>query len=207
MPSLTLPTVLNPSDLVDYLPTRRVMQLLYDDDELDEGEDSPSVSTIDENDRAIKLARTAWYEVMTAVRRGNIYGKRELIDLANDEFRGGPLVELVASIFYCKLLKRRRYVSGEPQADEGNCEEANASLERLRAGERIFALEGVAITGTDGSLTGGLYENELGEPTTLSVGQFRPDSCGRLRRFWGCTDRGCSSGSLRPTNGGCGGDC
>lgn len=204
MPSRTLPTVLLPSDLVDYLPTRRVMEYLYDDTELDQDEDPPAVSTIDDNERALKLARAAYRDVLMAAQRGDVYRKRELIDLANDEYRSGPLVNLVADLFWCKLLKRRRYVKGEPQGEEQSCKEAAELLDLLRKGELIFPMEGVEISDSSGALTGGYYENVMGEPTKLSTGLFRVQSCDGSRRFWGCVSDSCSTPRTGTT---CGDGC
>ena len=209
MPSRTLPTILNPSDLTDYLPTRRVMEYLYDEDELDEGEDPPAVSTIDDNDRAVKFARAAYRDVLSACQRGDVYLKRELIDLANDEYRSGPLVELVAALFWCKLLSRRRYVKGEPQAEEQTCKDAWAKLDLLRKGELIFPMEDVPVSSSAGVLTGEVYTNVMGEPTKMSTGLFRVQGCDRAKAFWGCV-ADCStnaSGTLVPTNGSSCGGC
>lgn len=186
MPSLTSATVLDPSDLVDYLDTKRTMSLLYDEGELDDDEEPASIDDIDDNSRAVTLARAAWSEVLAACRRGNIYLQRELVDLANDSARGQYLVELVADIFWCKLVKRRRYVQGDPQAEDPACQRAQEKLEMLRRGERIFVLDDVVSTDTGGGATG-VYSDSVSKAGAISVGTFgqtnlrRPDN-----RFWGC---------------------
>lgn len=206
MPSLTSSTVLSPSDIVDYLPISRVMELLTEDYELDDDEDPPSVDTIDSNDRALMLVRWAWYSMKMACKRGDIYGERELVDLANDEVRGQPLRELIASLFWNKLIGRRRYVEGEPQGKDEYKKEADATLQLLREGERIFDLEDVTKTDSSGTSIG-TYINELGDATKLSVGTYgksvgrRPDD-----RFWACTtDRGGEDPrEFPPGSAGCG---
>ena len=207
MPSLTSTTVLSPSDLVDYMDTNRVCELL-----VDEGEDAIVVADLDTNDRAIKIAQRAWYYMTMATRRGDIYLGRELIDLANDSARGQPLVELVANIFWCSLQKRRRYTKDEPQAQDPACEEAEKMLEMLRNGERIFVLDGVTTTNSAGTATG-TYENVKGPPTTLQVGALGSDGgncASRLDRFFGrCTTDTCGSsdGTYRNYNRGGSGCC
>ena len=176
--------VVYPSQLLPFFDTRRAIELLYDETELADDADAPSADTIDANARAFALCQASWREVLMACTRGKIYSLQELTDLANDAVRGYDLIELIADCFWCKLLKRRRYVSGEPQAKDATCEEAEARLQALREGERIFDLEGVID-----SSTGTPRTNLLGDATAMSVGRFgstdllRPD-----RRYWACTD-------------------
>lgn len=197
MPSLTEPTVLLPSDLIDYMDTGRAMELLTDDIE---GVEPDAVADIDSNTRALKLARAAWAAMVMACRRGDIYDGRELVDLANDEVRGQSLVELVADLFWCRLQKRRRYVEGEPQAADPTCEQAEKQLELLQTGHRIFVLDGVTRTDSDGNALG-VYTNVKGPLTAMSVGQLGSDDTysDPLDRYFGCTDWPRVSGS-----GGCG---
>ncbi len=180
--------VIYPSMLTPYFDTRRAMQLLYDDGELAESADAPSVNTIDGNSRAMALAQSAWYHVLMAARRGDIYTGRELIDLANDPVRGQDLLQVLADLFWCRLIKRRRYTEGEPQGKDGACEAAENALEQLRQGIRIFVLDGVAITDEDGTATGDTYTNVMGAPTALSVGQLGSNCARPEDKFWACTD-------------------
>jgi hypothetical protein len=176
--------VLYPSQFGPYLDTRRAMELLYDDSELDEGEDAPSFDQIDGNDRAFFLAQAAWREVLMAATRGELYTIQQLTDLANDPVRGQDLVALCADLFWRRLVKRRRYVQGEPQAEDATGDRAEQTLEALRRGERIFNLEGVAD-----SVSGGVYTNELGARTALSVGRLGSTDLDHPEdRFWGCTN-------------------
>jgi hypothetical protein len=173
-----------PSQLLPYLDTRRAMELLYDDGELDEDEDAPDGDVIDGNERAFALCQAAWREVVMAATRGELYTLQQLTDLAADPVRGQDLVSLVADLFWRRLVRRRRYVKGEPQADDAAGEAADQLLEALRRGERIFNLEGVAD-----SVNGGTYENELGERTALSVGRLGSTDLDHPEdRFWGCTN-------------------
>lgn len=203
MPSLTSATVLSPSDLVDYLDTKRAMELLFDDGDLNDDEEPPSVDDIDDNSRAVTLARAAWAEVVAACRRGNLYLGRELVDLANDAARGQYLVELVADIFWCKLVKRRRYVQGDPQAEDPACQRAQEKLELLRRGERIFVLDDVTATDTGGGATG-VYSDTVEKAGAISVGTFgQSNMCHPDNRFWACT----TSEAHDTTLGGAGCDC
>lgn len=182
-----------PSQLGPYVDTVRAVELLYDDAELqdDDGNetDPPPFEEIDSNERAFNLTQAAWRDILRACRRGNIYQHRELIDLANDPVRGQDLIELVADLFWFKLVKRRRHPKGEPQNDPEGRERVEAVLEQLRQGERIFDLTGVAVTDEDGNLTGAVYENELGTATAMTRGRFgATDRVGRDRRFWGCVN-------------------
>lgn len=187
-----------PSLFGPYIDTRRAMQLLYDDGELSDDEDAPTWTTIDGNNHAMALAQYAWMHLQGATRRGNIYGGRELIDLANDQVRGQDLIGLLADIFWCQLIKRRRYVENEPQGKDPSCERAEMMLEQLRQGVRIFVLDGVAVTDDSGASTGTTYTNVMGPPTAMVEGLFGSDpNCpDPARRFWGCTDR-CSSATAR----------
>lgn len=179
-------TVVYPSQLLPFVDGARVVELLYDDGELGDAEDVPAATTIDGNARAFALTQAAWRQVLQACRRGDIYRQRELIDLANDPVRGLDLIELVADLFWAKVVKRRRYVQGEPQAEDAGADRALAALDALQKGERIFDLTDVAVTGADGVATGAVYVNEIGQPTRLTVGRFGgacPDR--REDRFWG----------------------
>ncbi len=188
MPSLTAAATLDPSDLVDYVDGDRVMELLTNGSEITEGVEYEDVSEIDDNARAVKLTNAAWFKVMMACRRGDIYLGRELVDLANDAVRGQPLLQLVADLFWCSLIRRRRHVEGEPQAKDPSCEDAEKMLEMLQSGHRIFVLDGVTQTSA-GGVSIGTYGNELGPPTALSVGEMGSVATGvdPLNRFFGCT--------------------
>lgn len=187
--------VVYPSQLLPYFDNMRAMELLYDENELVDATtgaaiDIPSSDTIDGNARAHAIAARAWGTMKAAVRRGNVYRDRELIDLANDDIRGQMLIELLANIFWCSLLKRRRYVPEEPQGKDQACVDAEEALERLRRGDRIFVLDGVSVTDDDGNPTGDVYGNPLGDSTSMSYGFMGKDnSCRRAdRRWWGCTN-------------------
>jgi hypothetical protein len=122
-----------------------------------------------------------------------------LIDLANDQVRGQDLMELLADLFWCRLIKRRRYTEGEPQGKDAACESAEARLEQLRQGTRIFVLDGVRVTDDNGNLTGDTYDNVMGPPTTIDVGVIGSDCYDPVSKFWGCTNP-CRSDRRR---GGC----
>lgn len=189
MASLTSSTVLSPSDLLPILDKNRVFDLC-----VDEGETRPNSNNIDSNARALALAREAWYHMTMACRRGDIYEGRELIDLANDSVRGRPLIGLVARIWWGLLLEGRVYTEPEPQANDPRLKRAEEQLEQLRQGERIFVLDGVTQTDSDGASIG-TYANEKGEPTTLQVGQLGQSDCSTPDdRFWACTNP-CQSNS------------
>lgn len=176
-------TVVYPSQLLPYFDNSRAMEMLFDSGELAVGTETPSSNTIDGNARAFALTQSAWRAVIEAVTRGKLYSIQELTDYANDPIRGADLIELVANIFWCKLVKRRRYVKGEPQQEEAACEEAEKKLEALRHGERIFNLEGIAD-----STSGTVRTNLVGETTHLSVGKLGDtDVQDTTRRFWADT--------------------
>lgn len=187
-----------PSQLLPFLDGARAMELLADD-----GETVSESTAIDGNSRAFALCQAAWTDMLGACTRGDIYRKRELIDLASDPFRGMVLIELIADLFWGKLIKRRRYVQGEPQAEEAGVERARQALDLLERGQRIFNLDGVAITDSSGVLTGATYINELGGPTRLHSGKFGArNSTDGLGRFWGC-----STGGRRSFGNPCGRGC
>ena len=184
MASLTSATVLVPTDLLPFMDKNRVYELL-----VDEGDTAVTIDDIDEHATALLLARAAWSKMIGACRRGDIYEGRELVDLANDTERGQALVSLVADLFWCSLQRRRRYTEGEPQAKDAACEEAEKQLENLQSGHRIFVLDGVSISDSNGDLTGGTYTNVKGEPTRLTTGSMGDDgdTTDPLNRLWRCT--------------------
>lgn len=174
--------VLYPSQFGPYLDTNRVMELVHDAADLDDDEAVPAWTTVDGNERAFFLTQAAWRLILQAARRGEVYGLQELTDYANDVVRGADLVQLAADLFWCQLIKRRRYTEGEPQGKDPACKTAEEKLELLRRGERIFDLYGV----TD-SVNGGTYGNPIGEATAISVGTFgATDQLKTARRMFGC---------------------
>jgi hypothetical protein len=179
---------LYPSQLLPYMDGRRTMELLYDDGDLAEGVAVPGPDTIDSNDRAFFLVQAAWQDVLTACRRGQIYGSRELTDLASDPVRGQGLIELVADLFWHKAVKRRRYPVNDPQSEDPGQKEAQDMLELLRTGVRIWDLTGVTRTDSTGAAVG-TYANPLGDTTALQAGRLgSTDRDFADRRFWGTTD-------------------
>lgn len=184
--SVTDGVVIYPSQLLPFFDTRRAMELLYDEGELADDEEVPSGDSIDANARAFAIAQSAWRALLMAATRGKVYSLQELTDLANDPVRGYDLIELVANIFWCRLIKRRRYTKGEPQNEESACQEAEEKLEMLRRAERIFNLEGVVD-----STTGTARTNLLGAATAMSVGTVG-GRCHATDRFWACTSCHCS---------------
>lgn len=199
--------VIYPSQFGPYIDTARCMELLYDDgDSLLTDEDGnpvppPGFNTIDGNERAFFVAQSAWRSVIQAATRGEVYTIDELTDLANDRVRGQDLIELCADLFWHRLIKRRRYVQGEPQAQDANIERAEAMLEALRRGERIFNLEGVI-----NSSTGSAYTNVIGEVTALDHGRLgMGDRDFRDNRFWACTNDDRNDPNYSAGGGSCGG--
>ena len=174
--------VVYPSQLLPFVDGGRAMQLLYDDGDLDDDEDPAAATTIDGNVNAFNLCQAAWREVVQACARGKIYTITELTDYANDAVRGLDLIQLVADIFWCKLIRRRRYTPEDPQAQASECQEAQEKLQALRTGERIFDLTGV--TASDGST----YGSEVAEAGAISVGRLGGQRCDNSAdRFWACT--------------------
>ncbi len=174
--------VLYPSQFGPFVDTKRAMSLLHDEDDLDDDEAVPAWATVDGNERAFYLANAAWREIVQACARGKIYTVAELTDYANDPVRGLDLVNLAADIFWCRLVRRRRYTPGDPQEQASECKEAQERLQMLRQGERIFDL-----TGVTNSTTGGVYGSEVAEAGAISVGRLGGQRCEHgARRFWGC---------------------
>lgn len=174
--------VLYPSQFGPFLDTGRAMQLLYDDADLAADEDPAAWSTVDGNERAFYLAQAAWREIVQACARGKIYTVQELTDYANDPVRGLDLVQLASDIFWCRLIRRRRYTPGDPQEQASECKEAQEKLQMLRQGERIFDLTGV--TASDGTT----YGSQVAEAGAISVGRLGGQRCdSSAARFWACT--------------------
>lgn len=204
MASLTAAVPLSPSDLLPYIDGQRAVELCYSDREVGvSGFEYPDEEDIDDIAKAVTACNSAWNRLVSACRKGEIYTARELVDLANDADRGAMLRELVSDLFWGTLIKRRRYVKGEPQGEEQSKETAETQLEQLESGHRIFVLDGVAVTDSSGTPTGQTYGNERSVRGAMSVGG--PDQTRRdpLDRFWGCTgqpergDSGYSGGSGR----------
>lgn len=176
--------VLYPSQFGPFLDTKRAMSLLHDEGDLGDDEAVPAWATVDGNERAFYLSQAAWREIVQACARGKIYTAAELTDYANDPVRGLDLVQLASDIFWCKLIRRRRYTPGDPQEQASECKEAQERLQLLRQGERIFDLTGVA-----NSTAGGTYGSEVAEAGAISVGRLGGQRCDHSAdRFWGCTD-------------------
>lgn len=187
MASLTSARTLVPSDFINFLDGGRVCDLL-----IDEGEDAVVIDDIDSNERALDFADDAWGQVLMACQRGDVYSHRELVDYANDSIRGKPLRKLVAYIFWTSCLGRRGYTESEPQAADPKIKQSEGMLESLQSGHRIFVLENVAITDSDGVATGENYTNVKGVPTALQVGKLGNNCYDPSDRFWGCTTPRCS---------------
>jgi hypothetical protein len=181
--------VVYPSQFLPYIDGARAVELCFDEGTIAVGTAYPDPSQIDGLDNARAIADGAWYEVLTACSRGEIYQGRELIDLANDPSRGQVLIKLLANLFWADLIGRRRYAQGEPQAEDVGYKRAQETLEQLRLGERVFDLTGVVQTDASGVPTGSVYGNPVGEASHMSSGRLgvsrtRPHCRQPDDRFW-----------------------
>jgi hypothetical protein len=109
---------------------------------------------------------------------------------------GGQLMQLIADVVWCQLVKRRRFTKDSPQGQDPSCERSEELLTKLRNGERIFVLDGVVIrNGTTN--TGTWYGSEVSEAGLMHAGSLNTGSgidC--APNFWGCKiNRSCDPGT------------
>ena len=187
-----------PSNLVDFFDFNRFAELLCD------GNTSPVTTSaeLDALPRAVTLVRTAEGMVAMACRTKNTYSLQQLRDLVRDYqlpagtisgtgadahevgISGHQIIELIANLAWCKANSRKRYTKDSPQGQDPACEYAEDRLNLLKAGERIFVMDGVMqYDGT--TWTGTWYGGEISEAGTMSSGNLN-DAGLCAPRLWGC---------------------
>lgn len=181
-----------PSDLFPYIDVPRFAELLVDNAEtIPEG-----ATAIDANTRAQTLVRAAEGVVCEAVTEGNRYTLQQLRDLVynvqsggvNGVIQGDSLIALISDTLWCRAFGRKRYSADSPQGKDPACVESQKYLDRLRKGERIFVLDGVAIRNENGTLTGDFYGSEIPVAGHLE-GERLHSNIDTAHRFWGNANR------------------
>jgi len=172
----------NPSDLFAFFDVSRFSELLVDGEET-----VPGNSDLDSNSRATQIVRSAEQKLCSAVRVKNFYSLQQLRDLVYDFQNGGTsgeqIIEIIADLAWCGATKRKRWPAGTPQGDDPACERAEAYLDRIRAGERIFVLEGVTQHDSTGVVLG-VYGQEIPEDG-LMEGRGLVSDIGNPSHLWG----------------------
>lgn len=97
---------------------------------------------------------------------------------------GEQLISLIADLTWCRVQQRKRYPSDTPQGSDPSCDRAKDLLDRLRAAERIFVLEGVVQHDPITGLVVGVYGTEF-STTGVMEGKSLVSDIGRPVRLWG----------------------
>lgn len=200
-----------PSNLIDYFDFNRFAELLCDS-----GETAvTTTAALNALPRAVKLVQAAESIVCRACASRNTYTLQQLRDLVRDYqlpagttsgtgvylhavgISGGQLMELIADVCWCQANRRKRYAVDSPQSKDPSCERAEMVLDQLRAGERIFVLDGVMVYDSLGVWTGEWYGSDVQNAGLLDSGSLNTGSgidC--VPHLWGCKiNRSCDGPS------------
>lgn len=189
-----------PSDLTDFFDFNRFAELLCDTDQ----EPVTTGSALDALPRAKNIVAAAENLIVQACRTRDTYSLQELRDLVRDYhlppgtisgtgtaahevgLSGQQLIMLVADLSWCRAMKRKRWVKDSPQGQDPACEDAEAKLDQIRAGDRIFVMQGVEVYDLLGNWTGGWYGTEAPDAGVIQSGNLNTHTGLCAPRLFGC---------------------
>jgi len=174
-----------PSDLFPYWDVERAAELVTDGTAAVPSADAAGLNA---STKMVNLVRAAEGKVVKACREKSLYSLQQLRDLVyheqTDSSNGQQILSLIGNLVWCHLNQRKRYSADSPQGKDPACAESKDDLDRLRRGERIFVLEGVAVRDSSGNLTGQLYGTDIPDAGILEGGRLHSNIDGATR-FWG----------------------
>lgn len=194
-----------PSDLYPYIDTQRFCELCVDGDS-----EIPAPDDLDDNVNAVRNVNYAQGLICEAARKGQQYSLQQLKDLVyaaqQENPQGEQIMGLISDLTWCRIVKRKRPAPGAPQGEYPECRDAQAYLDRLQKGERIFVLEGIPQRNELGVVVG-VYGDAVPAAGLMETGSLtRP--CDNPPQLWGCKHNRCGdNGGIGTGTDAAGGGC